>query len=206
MKEKLITNFAFSAFLFSTFGWILLETELAKNGAHLRAHLLASFLGLSLSALGFRRCKLWWPSFADTRTAAKPGQDRFGHAVWISCAALLAIGAALGSALKMGSIFVFFLCAGGLNLLPWTKINFGRLHYCVSWALLAAGAASVLLTSTGSRMPFLYLLSAWGLWTIAVADLLVTYRGANGPPLRPAPASKAHAPGSTSAQPVDTLR
>ncbi|TFW29879.1 hypothetical protein [Massilia horti] len=187
--EQEIRNFAFSAFLFSTFGWALLEIQLL--GAHARpiAHLLASVPALPLSAVSFRRCRLWWPSFDDPHDdGAKFNADRhFLRDDLCPCSALVVTGAVLAFFVNGGSIFLLGLVAGGISLVPWARIAFCNKHFFVSWTMLALGGAAVLIVGPRAQFPFQYVIGAWVLWFIALTQLLVTYRGAtkvdpSGPP------------------------
>jgi hypothetical protein len=177
-----ITNFAFSAFLFSTFGWILLETQLIRVGARPTAHLVVSALALALSAISFHRCRLWWPSFNHPRDDdPKSDTNRDILRDLCSCLGLLTAGAVLAFFVNAGSIVLLVLIAGGIGLVPWARIDFCRKHFFVSWGMLGCGGAVVLVLGPRTQFPFGYLLGAWVLWFVAVVELLVTYRGASRP-------------------------
>lgn len=182
VTEEEIRNFAFSAFLLSTVGWFLVEAQLIKGGARLPAHLVTCFVGLLISAVALRRCRLWWTALAGSRANGAAGQHRFGRCDLAFCFALLAIAGVPGAVLKMGSISLLILCVGGMGVVPWAKIRFCLRHFVVSWAILAVGtSASILLSATGSHLPFPYLVSGWAMWFVATTLLLITYRGADGP-------------------------
>lgn len=195
--EAAYINLAFSTFLFSTWGWALLEMQLVKVVAPLAIHLLASTLGVLLSALTFRRCRLWWPTFNNARTAAKPSRDLYRPRDLGSCLLLMTIGGVVAAAMNYGSITLFILCAGAVSLVPWAKLAFCRQRFFVSWAMLTAGATVTMLAGSHSA-PLLYPLSAWALWLIAVMELLATIGGARSPALRLNPILKTKSAGSTS--------
>lgn len=187
VTEEEVANFAFSAFLLSTAGWGLLEAQLSKGNGRIQGHLLACVFGLLLCAVAFRRCRLWWPTVAVPRAAADASGARFGRRDIVFCFALLAVGGVLSAVLRMGSIALLILCVGGIGVVPWAKISFCRRHFFLSWAILGVGTvASVLLSATGSHIPFPYLLSAWAMWIVATTLMLITYRGADGPSSQPA--------------------
>jgi hypothetical protein len=187
VTEEEIANFAFSAFLLSTAGWALLEAQLIKGNARSQAHLLACACGLLLSAVAFRRCRLWWPTVAVPRAAGDASGAWFGRREMVFCFVLVATVGVLSAVFRMGSIALLILCVGGIGVVPWAKISFCRRHFFLSWAILGVGtSASVLLSATGSHIPFPYLLSAWAMWIVASALMLITYRGADGPSLQPA--------------------
>jgi hypothetical protein len=182
VTEEEIRNFAFSAFLFSTVGWILVEAQLIKGVARLPSHLMTCFVGLLISAVALRRCMLWWPVMAGSRAADEAGNNRFGPRDLVFCFALLAIAGAPGVFLRMGSISLLILCVGGIGVVPWAKISFCLRHFVVSWLILAVGtSASVVLSASGSTVPLPYLVSGWAMWIVATTLMLITFRGADGP-------------------------
>jgi hypothetical protein len=179
-----ITNFAFSAFIFSTFGWALLEMQLIRNEARPTAHLLVALIALALVGVSFRRCRLWWPGLNHAGDdGAKPFADRYAPRDLYPCLALLTAGAVLAFFVSAGSVFLLVLMASAIGVVPWARIGFCRKHFFLSWGLLAAGGALVLLAGPRSASPFPYLFGAWVLWFVALMELLVTYKGASRPPI-----------------------
>jgi hypothetical protein len=168
-------NFAFSAFLFSVFGWALLETQLFNAAAGVGGHLFISAFGLAITAIALRRCRLWWPLFADAGEGAKRSSTRDHIGDVIGCVALVAAGCVLGLSAKTGSIALFAICAGAFSLVPWSRIGLCRRHFFISCAMLGTGAASILVVARDTRHPLIYLLWAWIFWVIALSELLVTW-------------------------------
>lgn len=143
---QVTTNLAFSAFLFSMFGWALFQTQLFKLVTGFRIQLLTFAYGCVVSGIAIHRCRLSWFVFvyADThREGAAPCRHLRGDVA--SCVALVAAGCLLALCMQPRSIVFFALCAGAFSLVPWSKFGFCRRHFCVSCSLLAAGAISVFL-------------------------------------------------------------
>jgi hypothetical protein len=69
LTERLTTNMAFSAFLFSLCGWGLIEAQLLMARAGLRSHLVMTLVAFSVAAVAFRRYRGWWPSCVPCATA-----------------------------------------------------------------------------------------------------------------------------------------
>jgi hypothetical protein len=169
--EREITNFAFSAFLFSIFGWALFEIQLLKLGARPKAHLLVSALALVLSGISYHRCRLWWPSF----NSAHGDWARFDASPYLvrdlyPCLGLAVTGAVLAFFVNTGSIVLLTLIAGVIGLLPWAKISFCRRHFFGSLVMLASGGAAVLFSGPRAQFPFIYVLGAWVLWCVALVN------------------------------------
>ena len=168
-------NFAFSAFLFSVFGWALMEAHLFNVAAGFKAHLLVTVCGLGVSAVALRRCRLWWALFAEMDASAnRSTSNRDCTNDVTSCAALVAAGCVLALSAKTGSLTLFAICAGVFNLAPWSRFVFCRRHFFTSCALLGAGAVPVFIATRATVAPFSYLLWTWFLWMYVLVALLTT--------------------------------
>ena len=181
-------NFAFSAFLFSVFGWALMEAQLFNVAAGFKAHLLVTVCGLGVSAVALRRCRLWWSSFAAMDSPinrSAPNQYRISDVT--SCVALVAAGCVLALSAKTGSLALFAICAGAFNLAPWSRFTFCRRHFFTSCSMSCAGAVSVFIVTKATVEPFSYLLWVWFLWMYVLADLLTTLTSRRPVTSRPRP-------------------
>lgn len=186
--KQVTANLAFSAFLFSIFGWALFETQLFNLAAGVRVHLLTSACGCVISATAFRRCRLSWLLFVDAdAVVGRLATNRYHIGDVGSCVALVAAGCVLALSAKPGSIALFSICAGAFSLAPWSRIVFCRRHFFISCAMLGAGAVLVCLIVKGDRDPLRYLFCAWVLWVIAISDLLITWKRDRPATLRPEP-------------------
>jgi hypothetical protein len=173
--KQVAANFSFSAFLFSVFGWALLEARLFEVGAGVQLHLASTALGLSVAALALRRRRRWWPAFAQVGAEVQsPAPERHRISDVASCAALLAAGCVLALSGKAGSVGLFAVCAGAFSFAPWSRIGFCRNHFFVSCAMLGAGAGAVLALTRAPQDSLFYLFWAWVLWAIALSELLAS--------------------------------
>lgn len=200
-SKRTEANFAFSAFVLAIFGWALVETQLITSAAGAQAHLLASALGMAISATALRRCLRWWsvlPS-AVVRRPVRKG-DHIGNV--ISCFSLVAAGGVFALLEKAGSITLFLGYAGVFSFAPWTRISFCRRHFFISCAMLSAGAASIAV-ARGTAGPILNLFYAWVLWSIALSELLITSKEDRASTSRSEQAAPVESPSSVLGQ--DTL-
>lgn len=170
-------NGAFSALVFAVLGWAVLETQLFGALAGLKAHLLASAMGLSIAAIALWRCRRMWPLFADSNLGIHGGaRTRFDRTDAAGAAALLAAGGGLGFSASAGSVVLIVFCVVAFGSAPWSKIGFCRRHFYGASMVLGAGAAPVLMAKQGAQHPLFYLLCAWMLWSAALLALLVTWK------------------------------
>lgn len=189
-SKRTEANFAFSAFVLALFGWALVETQLIASAAGIKAHLLASALGLAISAIALRRCRRCWRTMLRGADAAvsRPVRNRDHIGNFISCVALAVAGCVFAVLERGGSISLFLGYAGAFSLVPWSRLRFCRRHFLISFAILVAGAASVIVIR-GTAEPILNLFYAWVLWSIALSELLVTSNGDRTVGSRPEPSA-----------------
>lgn len=200
-RKATAANFAFSGFLFSVFGWALIEAQLLHVAAELKAHLLVAACGLGTSAVALRRCGLWWRSFAALDASInRPASNRYRISDVTSCVALAAAGCVLAFSAKTGSFVLFAICAGAFTWAPWSRFVFCRKHFFTSCSMLSAGAVSILIVTRITVNPG-YFLWAWFLWMYALVALFFTIT--SGPPTTSQPTPIQDAGPRNPKQPAD---
>lgn len=139
--SALATNSLFGALLLAASGWGLCHAWAVLIGAGAFIHLLISIPALTMCGLVLYRCSLHWPArMANLRRplADKGMRPNTPALAWLLT--LLAMGIALALLVNSGSLFMLAMAAGGVLLIPWTKISFCRDHFLVSVLVVETGA------------------------------------------------------------------
>jgi hypothetical protein len=177
--ETTSRHHAFSAFVLSILGWLLLQAWNFQIGAGVRFHAFTALVGLALAGACFLRCRLYWsPSTRAGPITQQPGpfaQMRMVDAG--SSIILLAIGIFMAQLARAGWVFPFAVFAVGLTFIPWSKIALCRRHFLASSLIVGLGGACAFLFTGGSSNPVILPIASWILWFIACFLLLRRRQG-----------------------------
>jgi hypothetical protein len=163
-------SFPFSALVFALFGWINVEVFLLTANAGIGAHLMSFAYVTVLSAMAYRRCRVWWP--LSGRNSTEPGHSTpvlIGHGL-----ALAAAGCTLAHSMRTGFVTPAVICAAVLCFVPWSKSRFCQRYFFASHALLIAGWIPVLLTQTRQQASIMTLACTCSMWALAAGLILAT--------------------------------
>jgi hypothetical protein len=168
-----IGNGAFIAFIFSIFGWALIQAWFVRVAAPIVLQALAALLGISLAAIGHRRYRMQWLALPP----AQPQSNRHRLLLDGACLLLLLVtGYILGQLVLSVWMSPLLIFAIGLTFAPWSRVPLCRRSFLVSGILFGAGAAYPLLfPAISSADPLRLLVAAWALWAAAVFALLHKY-------------------------------
>lgn len=165
-------NLAFSGFLFSILSLVLVEALNFKANAGVRQHILAASVGLLISAVALRRCRIAWPGLVNKKEltcrdgARSPMVDAAGGLL------LTTMGAALALLTLTQSVTLFGIGALCISLTPWSRIPFCRNHFFSSCATVLISGACGLLIIRSPADPFILILAAWSMSMVACVAVL----------------------------------
>ena len=155
---------------FSLAGWAILYIWLFLMQVNIRVYIVPGALGLLLTV---------WPvifsrhgQYCTARGNGGPSWN-FRLAAVSQILLLLALGAALGSLVVIGSVALLAVSAALLNFLPWRRLPLSALHPAL--ACLVTGCSCGLTLYAGWQdvaMMFLPL-AAWSFWVSALIGLIL---------------------------------
>lgn len=165
-------NLAFTGFLFSILAFTLAEALNAKANAGLRQHVVTASIGVLVSAVALRRCRLTWPGLANPK-AQVPGHAAAWNRTDAAAGLLLiVIGSALALLTRTGSLTLFGLGAVCISMTPWSRIPLCRHHFFASCAtVLISGACGLVFAVRPTDSLYLVLVT-WALSVISCAAVL----------------------------------
>lgn len=163
-------NSAFSALLFTLFGWANLEVLFASKPG-IDGHASSCALGLCLSILAYCRYRRCWMPLVRSRRQFAP-QSVSGACGIGSGLALAAAGFALAASMRAGFATGAVIGAATLALIPWSRNGFCRKYFFVSHALLVAGGLPVLILVAKNQDPIMLMTVSGLLWALAAGLLL----------------------------------
>jgi len=165
---------AFSALLFATQGFLMLELWSSRSGLRPAAHIAGTLFGIAIVAFMFRRVFLYFPSLMT-----KAGQS--GGCQWVeilctraAAASLLAavLGYAAFAILLAGWISPLILIAVVTLFMPWGRLLAHRTSCIVCWAAAMTGSALATFSSSIHVAPMAIPVACWILWTLASTSWL----------------------------------
>lgn len=160
----------FLPLFFSLAGWVLLQAWVHLIGANFRAHTLVAALGLVLT--------LWsaFPFPGTRHIAAQKNSSLRRESRWAAISGtllLLAMGAALGSLIAKGSLFLLSVSAMALTFLPWGRLPLGQRHPALPCAAAICGFTAAILAEYRSIEVMFLPLATWAFWVCTCIGLIL---------------------------------
>ncbi|MGJ7915263.1 hypothetical protein ACI48D_07260 [Massilia sp. LXY-6] len=167
--DSSIRNTSFAAFLFITLGFLLLEACTFRFGGKPVAHITNALIGISISALIWRRVIPYWAvATKNTSVSVRAKNGSLPRAADVASGILLAGMGYLGADALLSEwvtpVWAFTSC---LYLFPWSGIPLCRSGLLVPCSMIALGAAAHLCWAAHLPHPISFLLAVWVLWTMA---------------------------------------